>query len=115
MKNTLTMAIGKMRNRICFIFVVAVLFAAPVAVHAALLDEEPAPPVSKPIKNDKVETECPPGSFKFDGTGWVQGDCPEGQALFRQGVCAPIPNWQYTPPEEDQTAPPPQEAPKQNP
>lgn len=108
MKIALSWVIGKMRNTFCFIFVLAALVFTPGLSHAALVDEAPAPPVSPPIKNDKVETECPPGSFKFDGTCWVQGDCPEGEAVFRQGVCAPIPNWRYEPPVEE-TAPPAEE------
>lgn len=105
MKNTLTGAIGKMRNAAGFLFVLAALFAQPFVSHAALLDEAPAKTVSPPAKNKEMETECPPGTFKFDGTCWVQGDCPEGEAVFRQGVCAPIPNWRYAPPVEEPTPP----------
>lgn len=101
MKNKLSCEIGKMRNATCFIFVAA-LALMPLAAGAALVEEAAQPPVSKPLKNEKMETECPPGSFKFEGTCWVQGDCPEGEAVFRPGVCAPIPNWRYTPPVEDE-------------
>lgn len=109
MKNTLMTAIGKMRNAACFMFVFAALVFAPCVSRAALLEETPKPSVSPPAKNEKMETECPPGSFKFDGTCWVQGDCPEGEAVFRQGVCAPIPNWRHEPPVEEPELPPPAE------
>jgi len=96
--------IAKMRNAACFIFVFAVLAMMPAAAYAALAEGEP-PPVGVKPEVQKIETECPPGSFKFDGTCWVQGDCPEGEAIIRQGVCAPIPNWRYAPPVEEVETP----------
>ncbi|MEZ0260736.1 MAG: hypothetical protein ACAH80_06985 [Alphaproteobacteria bacterium] len=98
-----------MRKVACFIFVAAALFLVPVASYASLADEDaPVPPPA----DKKVETECPAGSFKFQETCWVQGDCPEGEALYKPGVCVPIPNWQYAPPVEEPAPPAEEEKPK---
>jgi hypothetical protein len=96
-------AIGKIMRIACVVSVFAFLcLAAPALANE--VDTSTLPPAPPPKDSTKYEKECPQGSFKFQGTCWVQGDCPEGEAMYKQGMCLPIPGWVYAPPQEE-TAP----------
>lgn len=65
----------------------------PAVAIANEVDTDSLPPAPPPKDGTQYEKECPQGAFKFQGTCWVQGDCPEGEALYKEGICLPIPGW----------------------